>query len=38
VDVLPIKLFNSRAAMNIPARKTDVSNAVRPTQLGTHGL
>jgi hypothetical protein len=38
VDVLRAKLFNSRAAMNVPARKTDVSNAVRPAQLGAHGL
>lgn len=37
-DVLPVMPVNAKAARNIPARKTDVSEASGLADLGAHGL
>jgi Transposase len=37
-DALEVTLVNATAVRNLPGRKTDVSDAAWPADLGTHGL
>src|SRR3954454_17390947 len=38
LDGVAVMLVNAREAKNLPGRKTDVSDATWPAQLGAHGL